>query len=216
MYICVCVRKDRQKCPFFPHSNFTRTGSSSSSSPQPVCICHHLLPLCLSLSVSFLHLCFLLLSSSSILPPFLTTVTSSSPFLLPLFLLLSPVLLTFHFLLSCSPFLLFSCFPLLLFSSLLYPSSHILSHLLTFISSSPLSSFSSSPLLHPPSTDSYSLSSPLFSPLPCSRVLFIEVIVTESSVVVEAYKKLVCEGMRSEQPGGENRLSDTLRLTCTK
>lgn len=28
--------------------------------------------------------------------------------------------------------------------------------------------------------------------------------------------KVVCEGMRSQQPGAENRLSDTLRLTCSE
>lgn len=49
-----------------------------------------------------------------------------------------------------------------------------------------------------------------------SCLLFIEAIMTESHVEVEAYIKLLCEGMRSEQPGGANRLSDTLRLTCTK
>lgn len=46
--------------------------------------------------------------------------------------------------------------------------------------------------------------------------LFIEVIITESYVDVEAYIKPLCEGMRSEQPGGENRLSNTLRLTCAQ
>lgn len=51
---------------------------------------------------------------------------------------------------------------------------------------------------------------PLSSPPP---LLFItSLIITESHVDVAAYIKLLTEGMRSEQPGGENRLSDTLRL----
>lgn len=56
----------------------------------------------------------------------------------------------------------------------------------------------------------------LFSCFSPPAPLFIEVIITESYVDVEAYIKPLCEGMRSEQPGGENRLSNTLRLTCTQ
>ena len=76
----------------------------------------------------------------------------------------------------------------------------------------------SSPPTSPPysSSSCFPLSPPSLHSLLSSPLLFIEVIVTESCVDVEAYRKLLCEGMRSEQPGGENRLSDTLRLTCTK
>lgn len=174
------------------------------------------------LSFSFLHILsfhFLLLFLSSSLPFSLQSFIPSLHFFLLLFLSSSYHLIST----SCpSPIfpLLFIPFP----SSCLHPV--VLSTAIPPFHSSSPSSFLFLLLIitcsSPPTSSPYSSSScfPL-PPLPLhsllsSPLLFLEVIVTESCVDVEAYRKLLCEGMRSEQPGGENRLSDTLRLTCTK
>lgn len=202
--------------------------SFSRPSPHLLCFNHyflHFISLLPSSFFSFLIFCCCLFSFLSIFSDFHFIFLSLSSF----FFFAPHLLLTHHFPISLSTSLFWS-------SSFIFPSSPLLLFSSYYFSSHYLLTFSPSYSLLPFSTCLYSIfpfifsfCSPFSSPPPPSFSFFLllslaplfssplissPVIITESSVDVEAYIKLLWEEMRSEQPGGENRLSDTLRLTC--